>query len=140
LISSFACDQEKGIGMKKVLVIEDNKDNLRLITYALNRSGYEVVSAETGEEGVQLALSERPFFIVMDMNLPVIDGYTATRHIRNAEAGNPVPIIAITSYAMVGDREKAIAAGCNGYIEKPIDPLTVVEKIHEALKLMGKLG
>ena len=140
MISSFADDQEKGIGMKKVLVIEDNKDNLRLITYALNRSGYEVVSAETGEEGVQLALSERPFFIVMDMNLPVIDGYTATRHIRSAEAGNPVPIIAITSYAMVGDREKTIAAGCNGYIEKPIDPLTVVEKIHEALKLMGKLG
>ena len=141
MISSiFRCVHEKGIGMEKVLVIEDNRDNLRLITYALNRSGYEVVSAETGEEGVRLALAARPFFIVMDLDLPGIDGYRATRNIRDAEAGNPIPIIAITSYAMVGDREKAIASGCNGYIEKPIDPLTVVERIHEALRLMGKLS
>ena len=141
MISSiFRCDHEKRIGMERVLVIEDNRDNLRLITYALNRSGYEVVSAETGEEGVQLALAERPFFIVMDLDLPGIDGYRATRNIRDAETGNPIPIIAVTSYAMVGDREKAIASGCNGYIEKPIDPLTVVERIHEALRLMGKLS
>ncbi|UFS71292.1 response regulator [Geomonas sp. RF6] len=116
--------------MKKVLVVEDNRDNLRLITYALTRGGYEVVSAASGEEGVTLAVSERPYFIVMDINLPGIDGIEATRRIRASEVGDDIPIIAITSYAMVGDREAIMAAGCTGYFEKPIDPLTVVESIH----------
>lgn len=116
--------------MKKVLVIEDNKDNMRLITYALRRSGYEVIQAETGEAGVDLAIREHPFFIVIDINLPGIDGIEATRRIRNFEADGKIPIIAITSYAMVGDMERILAAGCNGYFEKPIDPLTIVEKIH----------
>ena len=121
--------------MKKVLVIEDNKDNLRLITYALKRSGYEVVAAETGEEGIELALRERPFFIVMDIALPGIDGLETTRRIRNSEINDTIPVIAITSYAMQGDRERIVAAGCNGYLEKPIDPLTVVATIHDILKL-----
>jgi two-component system cell cycle response regulator DivK len=116
--------------MKKVLVIEDNKDNMRLITYALRRSGYEVVQAETGEEGIDLAIREHPFFIVIDINLPGIDGIETTRRIRNFEADGKIPIIAITSYAMVGDMERILAAGCNGYFEKPVDPLTIVEKIH----------
>lgn len=121
--------------MKKVLVIEDNKDNLKLITYALNRSGYEVIAAETGEEGVELALRERPFFIVMDIALPGIGGLEATRRIRESETGDKIPVIAITSHAMHGDRERIVAAGCNGYLEKPIDPLTVVATIQGILKV-----
>lgn len=123
--------------MNKVLIIEDNKDNLRIVKYALERSGYEVVSSERGEEGVVLALKERPSFILMDINLPGIDGIETTKRIRQSEADGDVPIIAITSYAMTGDRERIIAAGCSGYIEKPIDPLTIVEQIH---KLLGRTG
>jgi two-component system, cell cycle response regulator DivK len=119
--------------MKKVLVIEDNKDNLRLITYPLQRAGYEVIPAATGEEGVTLAIRERPFFIIMDINLPGIDGLEATRRIRASEADGNIPIIAITSFAMFGDRVKIIQAGCTAYFEKPIDPLTIVEKIHAAI-------
>lgn len=116
--------------MKKVLVIEDNSDNLRLITYALKRAGYEVISAVTGEEGVSTAIMEHPFLVLMDINLPGIDGLEATRRIRASAIGTTVPVIAITSYAMAGDREKILAAGCNGYFEKPIDPLTIMERIH----------
>lgn len=119
--------------MKKVLVIEDNKDNLNLISYALKRNGYEVIAADTGEQGVELALRELPFFILMDINLPGIDGLEATRRIRNSVIGDTIPIIAITSYAMLGDRDKMLNAGCNGYFEKPIDPLTIVENIHRTI-------
>ncbi len=121
--------------MKKVLVVEDNKDNLRLITYALEKSGYEVVSAETGMEGVELAVREMPFFIVMDINLPDIDGLEATRRIRASKADGTIPIIAVTSYAMYGDRDKIMQAGCTGYFEKPIDPLTIMTSIHRTLGL-----
>ena len=119
--------------MKKVLVIEDNKDNLRLIAYALQRSGYEVIRAGTGEEGVELAIRERPCFIIMDINLPDFDGLEATRRIRASEADGDVPIIAITSFAMYGDRSKVLEAGCTAYFEKPIDPLTIMERIHEVI-------
>jgi len=124
--------------MKKVLVIEDNKDNLKLISYALKKEGYEVIGVETGEEGVELAALERPFFIIMDIGLPGIDGLETIRQIRNSESGKCIPIIALTSYAMLGDREKIMAAGCNGYFEKPIDPLTIMDRIHKLIdKLMG---
>ncbi|HEX2769703.1 MAG TPA: response regulator [Geobacteraceae bacterium] len=123
--------------MKKVLVVEDNKDNMRLITYALERSGYAVIGAETGEEGVELAIRERPYFIIMDINLPGIDGLEATRRIRASEADDDIPIIAITSFAMYGDRDKVLEAGCTAYFEKPLDPLTIVDKIHALLGLTG---
>lgn len=119
--------------MKTVLVVEDNKDNLQIITYALQRAGYEVVAAETGEEGVEQAMARRPFFVVMDINLPGIDGIEATRRIRASEVDGSIPIVAITSYAMRGDREKIMAAGCNGYFEKPFDPLTIVAQIHKVI-------
>ncbi len=119
--------------MKKVLVVEDNADNLRLMTYALSHAGYQVLAAETGEEGVELAIRERPVFIVMDINLPGIDGLEATRRIRASEADGTIPIIAITSFAMYGDRDKVLDAGCTAYFEKPIDPLTIVKRIHEVL-------
>lgn len=116
--------------MKKVLVIEDNGDNAKIITYALERSGYTVLLAVTGEEGIETALRERPLFILMDINLPGIDGIETTKRIRASAADGKIPIIAITSYAMSGDRERILAAGCNGYIEKPIDPITIMERIH----------
>lgn len=124
--------------MKKVLVIEDNKDNLRLITYALERGGYEVISAGTGEEGIELAMRERPYFIVMDINLPGIDGIETTTRIRNSEIDGSIPIVAMTSYAMLGDRDRIMKSGCTGYIEKPIDPLTIIDSIHDILKRSGR--
>jgi two-component system, cell cycle response regulator DivK len=119
--------------MRKVLVIEDNKDNLTILAYALKRAGYEVIAAGSGEEGFELAVRERPFFILMDINLPGIDGMETTKRIRNSEADGSIPIIAITSFAMAGDRERILAAGCDGYIEKPIDPMMIVEQIHQIM-------
>ncbi len=121
--------------MKTVLVVEDNADNLQIITYALQRAGYEVIRAETGEDGVEMAIADLPFFIIMDINLPGIDGIEATRRIRASKADGTIPIIAITSYAMRGDREKIMAAGCNGYFEKPFDPVTIVAQIHKIIGL-----
>ncbi|MDD2852299.1 MAG: response regulator [Desulfuromonadaceae bacterium] len=123
--------------MKKVLVVEDNSDNLRLITYTLHHSGYEVISAETGIKGVEMAIAERPDFIIMDINLPDIDGLEATRRIRKSGANGTIPIIAITSYAMAGDMDMVLSAGCTGYFEKPIDPLTIIDKIHALLVTVG---
>lgn len=119
--------------MKTVLVIEDNMDNLLLITYSLKNAGYEVISAASGEAGIETARRERPYFILMDINLPGIDGIETTRRIRASEIGDTIPIIAITSYAMHGDREKTMQAGCNGYFEKPIDPMTIVKKIQQII-------
>ncbi len=119
--------------MRQVLVVEDNSDNLRLITYALRRYGYEVIAAETGMKGVEMAIGEHPDFIIMDINLPDIDGLEATRRIRQSSADGDIPIIAITSNAMAGDMDRVLAAGCTGYFEKPIDPLTIMDKIHALL-------
>ncbi len=124
--------------MGVVLVIEDNKDNLKIVSYALHRSGYEVISAEKGEDGLLLAISEKPLFILMDINLPGMDGIETTKRIRESEIDGLIPIIAITSYAMSGDRERILAAGCNGYIEKPIDPLTIVDEIRVVIEKMNK--
>ena len=126
--------------MKKVLVVEDNMDNLRIVRYALQRAGYEVISAERGEDGVKLAIKERPFFIIMDIDLPDIDGVEATKRIRASEVDGMIPIIAITSYAMTGDRDRILAATCNGYIEKPIDPITIIDRIHKILGVCGHNG
>jgi len=116
--------------MKKVIVVEDNKDNLELIVLVLQRNGYEVVVAMSGEEGVALALQEKPLFIIMDIDLPGIDGFEATRRIRQSGINGEVPIIAITSYAMRGDRQKVLESGCTAYFEKPINPLTIMNDIH----------
>jgi len=120
---------------RKVLVIEDNSDNSKLISYALNRAGYEVIIAGSGEEGAEFALRDRFFFILMDINLPGIEGIETTRRIRNSGAERDVPIIAVTSYVMTGDGERIMEAGCSGYIEKPIDPITIIESIHKIIGL-----
>lgn len=126
--------------MNKVVVIEDNADNMRLIIYALQHAGYHVIPAVTGEEGVELVLRERPCFVIVDINLPGIDGLEATRRIRASGANGSVPIVAITSFAMAGDREKVLQAGCTAYFEKPIDPLTIVESILAAIGMKGAAG
>ncbi len=107
--------------MKRILVVEDNEDNMRLVRFILKKHGHEVIEARDGAEGVALAVQEKPDLVIMDIQLPDMDGLEATKGIRASEADGDMPIIALTSYAMPGDREKALAAGCNGYITKPID-------------------
>ena len=134
--------------MKRILVVEDNETNLYLIRFMLNKSGYEVIEAMEGQTGVELAAKEKPDLILMDIQLPDIDGLEATKAIRKFETDDMqpqssivnrqssihrVPIIALTSYAMVGDREKALAAGCTGYIEKPINPDTFIADMEKYL-------
>ena len=119
--------------MKRILVVEDNETNLYLIKFMLEKSGYEVIEAKDGASGVELAVKEKPDLIIMDIQLPDIDGLEATKRIRASEADNEIPIIALTSYAMVGDREKALAAGCTGYIQKPINPETFMAEIEKYL-------
>ena len=119
--------------MKRILVVEDNEQNRHLISFILKHSGYEVIEAVNGEEGVQLAIKEKPDLILMDIQLDDMDGLEATKRIRESEADGEIPIIAVTSYAMVGDREKALSAGCSGYIEKPIDPDIFLAEIEKFL-------
>jgi two-component system cell cycle response regulator DivK len=120
--------------MTKVLVIEDNEKNRYLISFLLKGAGYDVIEAITGEEGVKMAIRERPDVVLMDIQLPGIDGYETTRRIRASPADTKVPIIALTSYAMTGDRERALAAGCTGYVEKPINPDTIMGEIQKYLR------
>jgi CheY-like chemotaxis protein len=105
-----------------------------LISFILKKSGYEVTEAATGEEGVELAMKEKPDMIIMDIQLPGIDGLEATKRLRASKADDEIPIIALTSYAMSGDKKKALEAGCTGYIEKPINPDTVLSQIEKYLK------
>ena len=119
--------------MKRILVVEDNETNLYLIRFMLEKSGYEVIEAREGAVGVELAIKEKPDLIIMDIQLPDIDGLEATKRIRASEADTEIPIVALTSFAMVGDKEKALAAGCTGYIEKPINPDTFIAEIRKYL-------
>lgn len=115
--------------MKKILVVEDNEQNLYLMQYILETSGYAVVVVTNGAEAIVSAAQEKPDLILMDIQLPDIDGLEVTQRIRASEANAKIPIVAVTSFAMTGDREKALEAGCNGYIEKPIDPETFLSSI-----------
>lgn len=113
----------------KILYIEDNDQNFYLVHFILNSSGYDVSRGRDGKEGIEMATSMVPDLILLDIQLPVMDGYTIARELRKLPSMSAVPIVALTSYAMAGDREKAMAAGCTGYIEKPIDPKTFIEQI-----------
>jgi CheY-like chemotaxis protein len=119
--------------MKKILVIDDNETNIYLMGFILRKNGYEVIEVRTGEEGVGLAIKEKLDLILMDIQLPGIDGLEATRKIRESEVDVEIPIIALTSYAMTGDREKALKAGCTGYIEKPINTDTFMSEVEKYL-------
>jgi len=115
--------------MKTALIIEDNPDNMVLITRFLEKFGYRTLQAVTGMEGFEMALQKRPDFIILDIQLPDIEGTEVLRKIRSSEIGTSIPVIAMTSYTMSGDREKLLSAGCDGYIEKPIDPERVISQI-----------
>ena len=115
--------------MARVLIIEDNETNLYMMRFILSQLGCDVLEARDGESGVKLAINECPDLILMDIQLPVLDGYSATRQLRENDATRTIPIIAVTSFAMAGDREKALEAGCTAYVEKPIDPEAFVEEI-----------
>ena len=123
----------------KILVVEDNEQNLYLITFLLKKQNYEVITAHSGLQAIEQAKVERPDLILMDIHLPEMDGYEATRRIRGIPEISHTPIVAITSYAMVDDRAKALAAGCSGYMEKPIQPETFSSEIRKYLTQVATL-
>jgi len=119
----------------KILLIEDNEQNRYMETFLLEKHGYEVVPAVDGPTGIELADKVQPCLILLDIQLPQMDGYAVARALRRNPALSDIPIVAVTSYAMMGDREKALGAGCNGYLEKPINPETFVADIERHLIL-----
>ena len=119
--------------MPKLLLVEDNEYNRDMLMRRLSKKGYEVVVAVDGGEGAEKARSERPDLILMDMHLPVLDGWEATRQLKQAEDTRDIPIIALTADAMAGDKDKALQAGCNDYDTKPIELPRLLQKIQELL-------
>ncbi|HEY9077298.1 MAG TPA: response regulator [Anaerolineaceae bacterium] len=116
-----------------ILLIEDNERNRYLTTFLLEKYGYQVVQAEDGQTGLLLAQQIKPALILLDIQLPGMDGYTVARELTKNTTLQDIPIVAVTSYAMVGDRERIMAAGCVGYIEKPINPMTFMREIEQYL-------
>ena len=121
--------------MPKVLVVEDNEMNRDMLTRRLQRRGYEVITSVDGEDGLKKARSDSPDIILMDMDLPVLDGWAATRELKASPETKSIPVIALTAHAMAGDREKALEAGCDDYDTKPVEFPRLVEKIES---LLGK--
>lgn len=119
----------------KILIIEDNEQNLYLIRYMLEDGDYEVFTAMDGKKGIESAASLLPDIILLDIQLPTMDGYEVARQLRQIPDLVKTPIVAVTSYAMSGDREKAMEAGCSGYIEKPINPDTFVAQVEQHLSM-----
>jgi two-component system, cell cycle response regulator DivK len=119
---------------KRILVVEDQEDNRQILRDLLGTTEYKMIEAWDGEAAVKVATAERPDLILMDIQLPGIDGYEATRRIKADQNLQSIPIIAVTSYALSGDEEKARAAGCNGYVAKPYSPRKLLEKIREFLE------
>ncbi len=123
--------------MAKILLVEDNEMNRDMLSRRLTRRGYDVVIAEDGQQGVDMATSERPDLILMDMSLPVMDGWEATRRIKAVQETSTIPVIALTAHAMAEDRDKALAAGCDDYDIKPIELPRLLEKIEKLLNSGG---
>lgn len=117
----------------KVLIIEDNEQNMYMLSYLLDSSNYEVIQSFNGIEGIHYARATNPDIILLDIQLPEMDGYAIARELKKIDSLSDTPIIAVTSYAMPGDKEKAMAAGAIGYIEKPIDPETFVSQMESFL-------
>ena len=118
----------------KILYVEDNDDNVYMLTSRLRRRGYDVVVAPDGEQGVALALSEAPNLILMDLGLPGLSGWDATGRLKSAAQTRDIPIIALSAHAMAGDREQALAAGCDDYDTKPVDLPRLLDKIERQLR------
>jgi len=121
----------------KILYVEDNEDNIFMLKNRLTRAGHTVVIAKDGAQGVAMASSERPDIILMDLSLPVLDGWQATRQIKAAADTKHIPVIALTANAMAGDREKALAAGCDDYDTKPIELPRLLGKIKQLAERAG---
>ncbi len=119
--------------MTRILYVEDNDDNIYMLTRRLRRKGYDVVVATDGEKGVEMSLSAEPSLILMDLSLPVVDGWEAARRIKSAPETRNIPIVALSAHAMEGDRESAIAAGCDDYDTKPVDFARLLAKIETLL-------
>ena len=119
---------------KQILVVEDQEDNRRILRDLLTSAGFDLVEATTGEEGVTLAETHHPDLILMDIQLPGLDGYETTRRIKANPALHQIPIIAVTSYALSGDEVKARQAGCDGYVTKPFSPRALLAKVREYLR------
>lgn len=119
--------------IKRILYIEDNPQNMRLVGKILKVNGYDMVGALSGLEGVELAIAQKPDLILMDINLPDIDGMEATRRIKAVQSLAHVPVIALTAAAMRGDRERILNAGCDDYLQKPIDTVQMMETIRRQL-------
>jgi CheY-like chemotaxis protein len=119
--------------MARVLIVEDNEMNRDMLSRRLQRKGYEVLVAEDGAEGVQKVIDEKPDIVLMDMSLPVVDGWEATRQLKANPQTQSVPIIALTAHAMAGDREKTMAVGCDDYDTKPIDMPRLLGKIETCI-------
>lgn len=117
----------------KILIIEDNEQNMYMLSYLLESDNYEVIQAFSGKEGIEAAKTVVPNIILLDIQLPEMDGYTVALKIREIEELKKTPIIAVTSYAMPGDKEKAIESGATGYIEKPINPDTFISQMKSFL-------
>ena len=118
---------------KRILVVEDQEDNRRIVRDLLAANDYLMTEAENGEEALAAVQKERPDLILMDIQLPVMDGYEATRRLKADPASSSIPIIAVTSYALSGDEEKARAAGCNDFVPKPYSPRQLLAKIRQYL-------
>jgi CheY-like chemotaxis protein len=120
--------------MAKILLVEDNEMNRDMLSRRLARKGYEVSIAVDGKQGVEMARADAPDLILMDMSLPVLDGWEATRQLKGADSTRSIPVIALTAHAMSGDRERALEAGCDDYDTKPIELARLLEKIESMLK------
>lgn len=118
---------------KCILVVEDQEDNRQILRDLLGNAGYDLIEAENGEQALAALAKQRPALILMDIQLPIMDGYEATRRIRANPELKDIPIIAVTSYALAGDEAKAFAAGCNCYVTKPFSPRALLEKVREYL-------
>lgn len=118
---------------QKILVIEDNEQNMYLVSFILAKYGYQIIQARSGDEGIQQAQQQKPDLVLLDIQLPVMDGYAVARALRKMQEMAETPIVAVTSYAMPGDRENALKAGCSGYIEKPINPETFITEVEHYL-------
>jgi two-component system cell cycle response regulator DivK len=125
---------------ERILIIEDNEQNLYLVRFILERNGYEVFAAPDGKSGIEAAAQIKPDLILLDIQLPAMDGYAVARGLRKTDGLADTIIVAVTSYAMPGDKEKAMGAGCNGYIEKPIDPDTFMSKVEQYMPWLAGGG
>ncbi len=119
--------------MARILLVEDNEMNRDMLSRRLMRRGYEVLMAVDGQQGLDMAIAEKPDLILLDMSLPVLDGWDVARRLKSDETLKPIPVIALTAHAMAGDRERALEAGCNDYDTKPVELPRLLQKIETLL-------